>query len=450
METSDQPELHPELHPEIEEETAAVQPLTTADGNGTVIDRGSHPISRRSIPENVLKVLYRLQRGGYRAYLCGGSVRDLLMGRTPKDFDVATDAHPAEVRRLFRNSRIIGRRFRLVHIIFQDQIVEVATFRREPERPVQQDDEAAEDFLITDDNTFGSPLQDAKRRDFTINALFYNIDDFSVIDYIGGLDDLNAGRVRVIGEPDLRFREDPVRMMRAIEFASRLGFEIEKETYDALLRHRADILKASPPRVSEEILDLLRRGWSRGAFRLMVDTALLQPLLPEIYNAISGDRAPYFWKMLEVLDRTVQSGRKVTDAVLLSVLMLPWVIDELEKEESHRDARMRIGEVIVFIRDLIQPLCVRMALAAGTRHQMEQALETLWRLLEPPTDRRSQFRAVHREPFNDALALLELYALSSGRYVDIFRSWQQFAIRVKRAAEEGAGATVKRRRRRRR
>jgi len=418
---------------------------------GVVIDRGGHPISRRSIPENVLKVLYRLHRSGYRAYLCGGSVRDLLMGRTPKDFDVVTDAHPAEVRRLFRNSRIIGRRFRLVHIIFQDQVVEVATFRREPERTLAETE--AEDFLITDDNTFGSPLQDAKRRDFTINALFYNIADFSVIDFIGGIEDLRDSRVRVIGDPDLRFREDPVRMMRAIEFASRLGFEIEAETYNGILRHRNEILKASPPRVSEEILELLRRGWSRGAIRLMVDAGLLEPLLPEIHNAIREDRAPYFWKMLEVLDRTVQAGRKISDAVLLSVLMLPWVIAEIEQEEIRREAsgaKMRIGEVIVFIRDLIQPICARMALAAGTRHQIEQALETLWRLLEPPSDRRSQFRAVYREPFNDALALLELYALSSGRYVDVFRQWQAFATRVKRAQEEGEQKQTRRRRRRRR
>lgn len=418
------------------------------DVEGVHIDRSAHPISRRSIPENVLKVLYRLHRSGYRAYLCGGSVRDLLMIRTPKDFDVVTDAHPAEVRRLFRNSRIIGRRFRLVHIIFQDQVVEVATFRREPERPVATDDET-EDFLITDDNTFGSPLQDARRRDFTINALFYNIADFSVIDYVGGIEDLREGRVRVIGDPDLRFREDPVRMMRAIEFASRLGFEIEQGTYEGILRHRNDILKASPPRVSEEILELLRRGWSRGAIRLAVDTALLEPLLPEVYNAIRGDRAPYFWKMLEVLDRTVQAGRRISDAVLLSVLMLPWVIEEIEEEEKRRDARMRIGEVIQFIRELTQPLCARMALPAGTRHQIEQALETLWRLLEPPTDRRSQFRAVYREPFSDALALLELYALSSGRYVEVFRQWQAFSLRVKRAQDEAAPA-VKRRRRRRR
>jgi poly(A) polymerase len=424
--------------------------METSEVSGTVIDRSGHRISRRSIPENVLKVLYRLHRSGYSAYLCGGSVRDLLMGRTPKDFDVVTDAHPSDVRRLFRNSRIIGRRFRLVHIIFQDQVVEVATFRREPERAaVDPDDDGPEDFLITDDNTFGSPIQDARRRDFTINALFYNIADFSVIDYVGGIDDLSEGRVRIIGDPDVRFREDPVRMMRAIEFASRLGFEIEKETYDAILRHRGEILKASPPRVSEEILELLRRGWSRGAIRLMVDTGLIEPLLPEIYAAIQGDRAPYFWKMLEVLDRTVQSGRKISDAVLLSVLMLPWVIDEIEREEERRQSRMRTGEVIIFIRDLVLPLCARMALAAGTRHQIEQALETLWRLLEPPTERRAQFRAVYREPFNDALALLELYALSSGRYVDVFRQWQAFALRVKRAQEEAAEPARRRRRRRR-
>ena len=417
--------------------------------NAVVVDRSSHPISRRRIPENVLKVLYRLHRSGYRAYLCGGSVRDLLMDRQPKDFDIATDAHPMEIRRLFRNSRIIGRRFRLVHVIFQDMIVEVSTFRREPERAVLEEG-VEENLLITDDNTFGSPLQDAKRRDFTINALFYNIADFSVIDYIGGLEDLNAARVRVIGDPDIRFREDPVRMMRAIEFASRLDFHIEEETYKALIRHKADILKASPPRVSEEILELLRRGWSRGAIRLMVDTALLEPLLPEIYRTIVGEGVPHFWRMLEVLDRTVQAGRKISDAVLLSVLLLPWVIQELENEETRKGARMRIGEVLVFIRELIQPICARMALPAGTRHHIEQALETLWRLLEPPTDRRAQFRFVYREPFNDALALLELYALSSGKYVDIFRQWHAFATKVKRADGEGEPKAAKKRPRRRR
>ncbi len=410
-----------------------------------VIDRSAHTISRRRIPENVLKVLYRLHRSGYRAYLCGGSVRDLLVERTPKDFDVATDAHPTEIRRLFRNSRIIGRRFRLVHIIFQDMIVEVATFRREPERTAA--DEEAEDFLITDDNTFGSPLQDARRRDFTINALFYNIADFSVIDYVDGLADIETKHIRVIGDPDMRFREDPVRMMRAIEFASRLGFEIEVRTYSAILRHRNEILKASPPRVSEEILELLRRGWSQGAFRLMVDSALLEPLLPEVYRSISGQQVPYFWKMLEVLDRTVQAGRKISDAVLLSVLLLPWVMTELDREEKRREGRMRIGDVMVFLRELIQPICARMALAAGTRHQIEQALETLWRLLEPPTDRRAQMRFVYREPFTDALALLELFAISSGKHIEQYRQWQAFAQRARKSEDLAPRPGRKRRRR---
>src|SRR5438874_1121386 len=177
---SDEPDterVEPRLQPGDAPETAPAEAGAPSDAGAPpevpaqVVERSDHPISRRSIPENVLKVLYRLHRSGYRAYLCGGSVRDLLMNRTPKDFDVATDAHPNEIRRLFRNSRIIGRRFRLVHIIFQDMIVEVSTFRREPERT--SGDENAE-LLITDDNTFGSPLQDAKRRDFTINALFYN------------------------------------------------------------------------------------------------------------------------------------------------------------------------------------------------------------------------------------------------------------------------------------
>lgn len=410
-----------------------------------VVDRADHAISRRSIPENVLKVLYRLHRSGYRAYLCGGSVRDLLMGREPKDFDLATDAHPADVRRLFRNSRIIGRRFRLVHVIFQDMVVEVSTFRKEPEPRGD-----AEDLLVTDDNTFGSPLQDARRRDFTINGLFYNIADFSVIDYVGGLADLDSRLIRVIGNPDLRFREDPVRMMRAIEFASRLSFTIEPETYAAIVRHRSEILKASPPRVSEEILELLRRGWSRNAVRMLLESELIEPIIPELYKPLRNGKVDYFWKMLEVLDRTVQSNRRVSDAVLLSVMFLPYVIGEIEAEEKRRGGRLKLGEVVLFVRELLQPVCQRMALPAGIRHQVEQALESLWRLLEPPGDRRSLWRFVVRDHFNDALALLELYALSSGRYVESYQQWRSFSQRVKASDEVETKVAPARRRRRRR
>lgn len=411
-----------------------------------VVERSEHSVSRKEVPDNVLKVLYRLHRSGYRAYLCGGSVRDLMMKRKPKDFDVVTDAHPNDVRRLFRNSRVIGRRFRLVHVMFQDAIVEVATFRKEPERIV---DEHAE-LLVTDDNTFGSPLEDARRRDFTINGLFYDIATFCVVDYVGGLRDLDERLIRVIGDPDVRFREDPVRMMRAVEFASRLDFEIEEQTYDAIIEHRSEILKASPARVSEELLELLRRGWSLDAIELLVDTRLFEPLMPELFRLISEQKVDYFWKMLAVLDRTVMHGKKISDAVLWSVMLLPIVIDAVEHEEVSRGTRLRVGEALSFVREVVQPICQRFTLSAGVRHQVEQALETLWRLFEPPSDRRSMWRFVFREPFADALALFELYALSSGKHVDLFRQWQSFATRVRKSDEPEPAEPRKRARRRRR
>src|SRR2546426_12342683 len=194
-----------------------------------VISREEHSLSRRDVDPDALKVLYRLRQGDHIAYLVGGSVRDLLLSRRPKDFDIGTDAHPSALRRLFRNCRLIGRRFRLAHILFADgKVIEVATFRRRPEPA----DPSAPELLMTSDNTFGTAREDALRRDFTINGLFYNIADYSVIDYVGGLEDLEAGLVRTIGDPEIRFREDPVRMMRAVEFASRLGYAITPDAYE--------------------------------------------------------------------------------------------------------------------------------------------------------------------------------------------------------------------------
>ncbi|MCM2315036.1 MAG: polynucleotide adenylyltransferase PcnB [Thermoanaerobaculia bacterium] len=409
-----------------------------------VVDREHHCISRTLIPESTLKVLYRLHRSGFKAYLCGGSVRDMLMSRTPKDFDIATDAHPMQVRRLFRNSRIIGRRFRLVHVVYQEGVVEVATFRREPG---QRDDG---ELLVTDDNTFGTPEQDARRRDFTINGLFYNIADFSIIDYVSGLADLDNRLVRVIGDPDVRFREDPVRMMRAIEFASRLDFEIEADTWDAIVRHRDDILKASPARVSEEILELLRRGWSLDAFELLVETRLLEPLMPELFASLTSGDAEYFWRMLEVLDRTIQAGRVFGDGVFWAVLMLPGFFKAVEQEESSRGERLKPADAFSLVRDVVAPVAARLVFPSGVRHHVEQSLESLWRIQEVPSDRKSQWRLVFREHFGDALALFELHALSSGRNVELFKEWKAFARRVQRQEEPAPQAPRTGRRRRRR
>src|SRR5881628_2603558 len=223
-----------------------------------IVPRAEHPISRRDIDPDALKVLYRLRQFDYIAYLVGGSVRDLILGRHPKDFDIGTSAHPYQVKKLFRNCWIIGRRFRLAHVRFGQKVIEVATFRRqvEPGEEVVQDGVPAPDphspqgaHLIHHDNTFGTPEEDAFRRDFTINALFYDIGTFSVIDYVDGLADLRNGVVRSIGDPDVRLREDPVRMIRARALASRLEFTIEPGLLEAIRANRHEITKSSPPRL---------------------------------------------------------------------------------------------------------------------------------------------------------------------------------------------------------
>src|SRR6202790_2129477 len=220
------------------------------------VPRAEHPISRRDIDPDALKVLYRLRQGEHTAYLVGGSVRDLLLGRHPKDFDIGTSAHPYQVKKLFRNCWIIGRRFRLAHVKFGQKVIEVATFRRQVAagEEVVQDGVPAPDpttpegeQLIHHDNTFGTPEEDAFRRDFTINALAYDIATFSIIDYVGGLDDLRAGIVRAIGDPEGRFREDPVRMMRAVALAARLDFAIDRPVLDAIHLHRHEIARSSVP-----------------------------------------------------------------------------------------------------------------------------------------------------------------------------------------------------------
>ncbi len=243
----------------------------------SILERSQHPISRRDIDPNVLKVLYRLIAADYAGYLVGGGVRDLMMGRRPKDFDVATSAHPQQVRDLFRNSRLIGRRFRLVHVFFGQQNIEVATFRRRAEDVAE-----GEDPMIRHDNTFGTPEEDAFRRDFTINALFYDPRSFQVLDYVGGVPDLEARLIRTVGDPEVRMREDPVRMIRAVRFATKLDFQIEPDTRAAIIRHCGDLAKASVPRLVEEIFRTLSFRGAERALLLMQELGLLEILLPKL------------------------------------------------------------------------------------------------------------------------------------------------------------------------
>jgi hypothetical protein len=246
-------------------------------------------IARELIDPDADKVVRRLARHGFQAYLVGGCVRDLLLARTPKDFDVATNATPKEIRQLFRNCRIIGRRFRLAHIFFGPKIIETSTFRANP----REGDEVEEgdEILIRRDNVFGTDTEDARRRDFTINGLFYDLEAERVIDHVGGLEDLERRVVRTIGDPDIRFREDPVRMLRAVKFAARLGFEIEHSTLAALVHHRSEIAKCPQPRVLEELYRLLRGGAARRSMARLIDTGLAGILSPQL-TALFGPPPP--------------------------------------------------------------------------------------------------------------------------------------------------------------
>jgi poly(A) polymerase len=284
-----------------------------------ILPRPAHTVSRKDIDPDALKVLYRLKNHGFLAYLVGGGVRDLLLGRRPKDFDIGTSAHPQQVKRLFRNCFIVGRRFRLCHVKFGRKVVEVSTFRRQAEP-----DEG--DTLIRRDNTFGTPEEDAFRRDFTVNALFYDIATFSVIDYVGGLEDLQQRTIRTIGDPAVRFREDPVRMLRAVALAARLDFMIDPDTVEAIRFLRGEIVKSSPARILEEFYKILRQGAARRTFEMLHEVGLLAYILPAADESVAnGDHE--LLASLGRLDEFRRAGRVAVEdlahALLLGTLLVP-------------------------------------------------------------------------------------------------------------------------------
>lgn len=294
-----------------------------------VIPRPEHNISRSNISRNALKVMYRLRDAGYQAFLVGGGVRDLLLGREPKDFDIATDAHPEDVRRLFRNCRLIGRRFRLAHVYFGRDIVEVATFRASGDEVETEGDEALvvldDEGRILRDNRYGGIDDDVWRRDFTANALYYNIADFSIWDYAGGVDDIRAGVLRLIGDPEARYREDPVRLLRAVRFAAKLGFRVDAGS-ERPLRELAGLLDSVPPaRLFEEVLKLFLGGYGVASYELLRHYghfAQLFPATDRLLDSEEGD--PYRALLLAALkntDQRVADDEPVTPVFLFAVLL---------------------------------------------------------------------------------------------------------------------------------
>ncbi len=418
-----------------------------------ILARADHTLSRKNIDADALKVLYRLKNHNFLAYLVGGGVRDLLLGRKPKDFDIGTSAHPQQVRKLFRNCFIIGRRFRLCHVRFGRKVVEVSTFRRQAE-PEEGDP------MIRRDNTFGTPEEDAFRRDFTVNALFYDIATFSVIDYVGGLQDLDQRVIRAIGDPDVRFREDPVRMLRAVALAARLNFTIDRDTVEAIRGLRGEIVKASPARLLEEFYKILRQGASRATFHLLHDYGMLAYLLPEADQAIAegGEKLlGSLGRLDEYRNAGLATPEQLSNPLLMGSLLVPLGVPlRRAVAASPAKAPAEEGEAAP------EPLDVKAELEAIGEHEDEPGAAGPPAPLSLPFARRDldrlrlillaqrRLREVHKTPkvkyllagrgyFDEALRWLEIHGGVEGQELAAhWRSLDLGDVPPPPAASEGA------------
>ena len=310
-----------------------------------VIPRDEHCISRKNISDSALKVMSRLRKHDHQAYLVGGAVRDLLLGGHPKDFDIATDATPEEVHALFRNSRIIGRRFRIVHVRFGREIIEVTTFRGHHDSDGEDGKTASHQSdkgLLLRDNVYGTLAEDAVRRDLTVNALYYDAGSFSVLDHVHGLQDLERRRICIIGDPATRYREDPVRMLRVVRFAARLDFKIEHKTGAAIPQCAALLGEIPSARLFDEFLKLFMTGSAEATLERLLEYRLLEYLFPETDHLLRQDqRARELVRLaMASTDRRVKEDKPVTPAFILAALLWPVAAKESEHLQHRGDPPM--------------------------------------------------------------------------------------------------------------
>lgn len=391
------------------EEREASPPSERHSGTGLV--RHDVALDESRLDSDAARVVRRLERGGFQAYLVGGCVRDLLLGGTPKDYDIATSARPEDVRSIFRNCRVIGRRFRLAHVLFGGgKIVEVATFRRSPQTELEPEDaEAADDLLIRSDNVFGDAHEDAIRRDFTINALFYDLDRRQVLDWCGGMDGIARRTIHTIGEPIVRFREDPIRILRAIKFSARLDLGIEPDVYDAMVSCREELAKAARPRVFEEILRLLRGGAAHRSMWLLWEIGAMAILLPELAAFLDDHEATVggadrFWRKLDAIDRRTRERGKALDDIVLWATLLSEPLEECEAGEQDR------GDATA---DFLEPIVERIAMPRRIADAIRRIRTMLPRLAQGKGG-----RLLKNEVARDALVVLEIELESKGQSLD--------------------------------
>jgi len=326
------------------------------------ISRKQHGISRKQISRNALTVIYDLRRAGFDAYLVGGGVRDLLLGGRPKDFDVATDATPEQVQQQFKRARIVGRRFKIVHVRFGRELIEVTTFRADHSQQVSQSNPRQQaqtntQGMLVRDNVYGSLREDALRRDFTVNALYYSVDGFTVLDYADGMRDLQQRKLRMIGEPATRYAEDPVRMLRAVRFAAKLDFQLEKNTAEAIQPLAHLLRQVAPARLFDEVSKLFLSGHGFDTLSLLQQHQLLEILFPATHNSAAGHRN-LLEQALRNTDQRIADGKPVTPAFLYAALLWPTVCHTVEEEMASGTPRLP-------------------ALQAGGQRAIEEQLETV-------------------------------------------------------------------------
>ncbi len=390
-----------------------------------VYARSEHTISRTLISDNALKVLYRLRKADYQAYLVGGCVRDLLLGREPKDFDVVTDAHPDEIRAVFRNCRLIGRRFRLAHVHFGNEIVEVATFRALNDDGVG-DRQHGRDGRILRDNIYGTIEEDAWRRDFTVNALYYNIRDFSVVDFVCGMDDHKAGILRLIGDPEQRFREDPVRMLRAVRFAVKLGFTIHPSCAEPMPR-LASLLEGIPSaRLFDEVIKLLLSGYSVQTFEELRHYKLFGLLFPETEQCLArepeGFPLVFLAKVLERTDERIQGNKGVAPFFLFAALL--W-----EPVRILANAKIKAGDNEVFAyQEAASEVLNRQVRSVAIPRTISLTMREIW-TLQPRLERTKGVRPLKllgHPRFRAAYDFLALRAETGEAEPELANWWTRF------------------------
>lgn len=418
-----------------------------------IFQRADHGISRANISENALKVLYRLKASGFQGYLVGGGVRDLLLGREPKDFDVATDAHPEDLRKVFRNCRLIGRRFRLAHVHFGPEVIEVATFRAQGGED-EGDRQVEENGRLLRDNVYGTLEDDAWRRDFTVNSLYYNINDFSVVDYTGGMADLKAGMLRMIGDPERRYQEDPVRMLRAVRFAAKLGFRISPETEAPLIPMASLLSTISSARLFDEVCKLFLYGYAVTTFEHLRHYGLFVHLFPQTERALAAQDhefpKTFVIRGLQNTDARVAEDKPVIPAFLFAVLLWEPVRTLVEQKQT---AGMRYAEALQDAADeVIRQQVSHTAMPRRVSLQVKEIWQLQARLLGAKGKRaldtlaNPRFRAAY-----DFLALRHESGEEVAEHYDWWRRFQESDAAGQQAmlSRPGAGSGTRPKRRRR-